>query len=70
MKCHSKQGKNLGNFAEAGRFSFMPRGRIIKNSVSGILINAYQSSCLPVYYTISKSKWDSLEAANSDFPIT
>ena len=34
MKYQSEQGKNHGKFADAGRFSFLARGRIIQNSVS------------------------------------
>jgi hypothetical protein len=34
----SNKGRNLGNFAEAGRFSFLARGRIIKNSMSAVAV--------------------------------
>jgi hypothetical protein len=37
MKYHSKKGKNHGHFVEAGRFMFLARGRIIKNSMSAVI---------------------------------
>ena len=41
MKNNCKLGKNHRNFAEAGRFSFLACGRIIKNSVSAPLVQFY-----------------------------
>ena len=37
MKYHSKWDINHGNFAEVGRFSFLARRKIIKNSVYDVM---------------------------------